>query len=81
MDPAGGEEVPEPHVAVLGDEAVRPAGQRGGVKLEQRGQVVAVGDGDQVVDWLGGVGTCMLTESITANIDLNWKSSWLMIYL
>ena len=58
MDPAGGEEVAEPHVAVLRDETVGPAGECGGVQLEQGGQVVTVGNRDQVVDWLSGVRTC-----------------------
>ena len=55
MDPAGGEKVPEPDVAVLRHEAVRPRGQRGRVKLEQRGEVVAVRHRDQVVHGLPGV--------------------------
>ena len=55
VDPAGGEEVPEPDVAVLRHEAVRPRGQRGRVKLEQRGEVVTVRHRDQVVHGLPGV--------------------------
>ena len=48
----------EPDVAVLRDETVRPAGEGRGVQLEQGGEVVTVGDGDQVVDGLGRVRTC-----------------------
>ena len=58
MDPAGGQQVAQPHVAVLRHEAVRPVGQGGGVQLEQRGEVVTVGDRDQVVHRLAGVRPC-----------------------
>ena len=48
--------MPEPHVAVLRDEAVGPASEGGGVQLEEGGEVVTVGHRDQVIDGLGRVG-------------------------
>ena len=45
----------QPHVAVLGDQAVGPAGEGGGVQLEEGGQVVAVRYRDEVIDGLGRV--------------------------
>ena len=55
MYPAGGQQVAQPYVAVLGDQAVGPACEGGGVQLEEGGQVVAVRHRDEVIDGLGRV--------------------------
>ena len=55
MDPAAGQQVPQPHIAVLRHQTVGSGGEGGGVQLKQGGQVIGVGDGDEMVDWLARV--------------------------
>ena len=50
VDPGGGAQVPEADVRVPRHQGVCPAGQGGGVQLEEGGQVVGVGHRHQVVD-------------------------------
>ena len=68
MDPGRSQEVAQPHVTVLRHEAVRPRGEGGGVQLKQRGQVVAVRDGDKVVHGLARVTACKMIMLVTSFI-------------
>ena len=57
VDPAGGEQVPQPDIAVLWHQAICPRCEGSWVKLKQRCKIIGVWDRDQMVHRTCGIQT------------------------